>query len=181
MKKKNTIIVLSLAVMYFFIRLSMKIASIEKNYTFVINEADLETVLVYVDVAFVLIFFIVMYIYFKNVLAMKYITIALAVFFIPFTIVLSVLNPFLNNEQSRSFIGLNEEHLLIINHVKGLHPDEADPREVYLFEKKNPFTYKKVGQSVLRTKSSSLTDQPILKFELGEPIIEIGEVKLHFE
>lgn len=174
-KRKCSLILLISTSLYFVVRLIMKISLINRNYAFVFNGNDLELMLPKYDLLFVLLFFISMYRYFKGVLAMRYIAIALAIFFIPFSLFLSVQYRVVNNDQYRNFIGTGAEHLLVIEHMGGLHPDIGDPQVIYLFEKKNPYIYKKIGQSEIRRKGDPLSDQPKLRFENDKPIIEIGE------
>lgn len=174
-KRKCSFILLIFTSLYFVIRLLVKIALVDRNYAFVFNGNDLELMLPKYDLLFVLIFFISMYRYFKDVLALRYIAIALAIFFIPFSLFLSVQYHVVKNDQYRVFIGIGAEHLLVIEHIGGLHPDLGDPQDIYLFEKKNSFIYKKIGQSKIRRKGHSLSDHPKLRFENDKPIIEIGE------
>lgn len=174
-KRRLSLILLVFSSLYFVIRLLMKIALVNRNYAFVFNGTDLELMLPKYDLLFVLLFFVSMYRYFKDVLAMRYISIVLAIFFIPFSLFLSVQYRVVNNDQYRNFIGTGAEHLLVIEHMGGLHPDLGDPQDIYLFEKKNSFIYKKISQSEIKRKGDSLSAPPQLRFENDMPIIEIGE------
>ncbi|ANU13343.1 hypothetical protein [Planococcus halocryophilus] len=173
-KRKIYLIILIFTSLYFMIRLLMKIALIEKSYTFVYNAHNLELLLPYTDVTLTVLFFLSLYVYFKEVLAMKYISIALMIFFIPFSIVVSFLSVVLKDEQSRHPLSLydqNEKHLLIVNHVKGLHPDVGDPREVYLYKKLTPHVYKKIGQTTIAIESYDFKDLSNLK--INEKVISV--------
>lgn len=174
-KRKLSLILMVFSSLYFAMRLLMKIAMIDRNYAFVFNGNDLELVLPLYDLLFVLIFFIGMYTYFKGVLAMRYVAIVLAIFFIPFTLFFSVQYRIAVNDQYSSFVGTGAEHLLVIEHIAGLHPKQGDPQDIYLFEKENAFIYKKTGQSEIQRKGTFFSKQPKLRFENDKAIIEIGE------
>lgn len=174
-KRRFSSILLASTSVYIVIRLLMKIALVDRNYAFVFNGTDLELTLRSYDVLFTFVFFLSLYKFFKKV-TMKRLTIMLAIFFVPFSIYASFIHyPLLNDDQYRIFIGTGAKHLIVIEHKGGLHPDIGDPQDIYLFEKKTSFIYKKIGQSEVRIKGGSLSNQPKLRFEMGKSIIEIEE------
>lgn len=183
-KRKKYLITLIFTSLYSMVRLLMKIALIEKSYTFVYSAYNLELLLPYADVTVTVLFFLSLYAYFKEVLAMKYISIALMIFFIPFSIVVAFLSVVFQDEQSRhpiSFKDQNEKHLLVVNHVEGLHPDVGDPREVYLYKKLTPHVYKKIGQTSIAIELDDFKDLSNLKIDEKVISVDVNGKTIYLE
>src|SRR5690606_17954942 len=133
MKKKLHLTILISIFLYFVGRLAMLFVMADKNHLFIYGNHDLDLLFPYVDAGLTLLFFYSFYTFFKSNRVMRYISIALMAFFIPFTILVSyiyiVMNT--NDEHSRHYFNTadaNEEHLVVIGQTKGLHPDSGDPR-----------------------------------------------------
>src|SRR5690554_6316859 len=104
---------------------------------------------------------------------MRYISIALMTFFIPFTILVSFLYITLNtnDEHSRHYFitaDANEKHLVVVGNMKGLHPDNGDPRDIYLLEQTGPFVYKKIGQSQIGLENEALNKLSVTEVDAEE-------------
>lgn len=183
-RRKFYLGILIASFVYFLIRLFMKVALIERNYAFVYNRNDLELLLSYADVGFTLLFFISLFKFFKDVLVLKYISIALMVFFIPFSILVSFLYVVFHDEQGRYFIRSfdnKNEYLIIIEQIKGLHPNSEDPRDIYLYREEMPFVYKKIGQNSLTINPPDSIHFSNLRIEEEEISIEINKNTFRFD
>lgn len=182
MKKKIHLAILISISVYFLARLAMLFAMADKNHLFIYNNHDIDLLLPYADVAFTLLFFFSFYHFFKNNRAMKYISIALMIFFIPFSILAAFLYVSMNANDDYSRHFFNEEELLVvIGHMKGLHPESGDPRNIYLYEKTAPFIYEKIGQSWIELGNEGLATLSDMRIDVKELSVEINERRIFIE
>ncbi|WP_422124454.1 hypothetical protein DHX103_06455 [Planococcus sp. X10-3] len=184
-KKLHLTILLSIAI-YLAGRLAMLFFMADKNYLFIYKNYDPDLLLPYVDVGLTLLFFYSLYNFFKNSRAMRYISIALMTFFIPFTILTSFLYIMMNtnDEHSRHYFNTaaaNEELLVVIGQMKGLHPDSGDPRDIYLYEKIAPFVYNKLAKSQIGLKGEELRNLSDMRVDTEELSVEINERRIFLE
>ncbi|MFD1032589.1 hypothetical protein [Metaplanococcus flavidus] len=186
MKKKLHLTILLSISLYLAGRLAMLFVMADKNHLFIYKNHDLDLLLPYVDVGLTLLFFYSLYNFFKNSRAMRYISIALMAFFIPFTILVSFLYIVMNtnDEHSRHYFDTadaNEELLVVIGLMKGLHPDSGDPRDIYLYEKIAPFVYKKLGQSQIGLEGEELRNLTVKRVDTEELSVVINERRIFLE
>lgn len=182
MAKKIHLIILFAVSAYFITRLAMLFAMADKNHLFIYNNKDLDLLFPYTDVGLTILFFYSFYYFFKTTSTAKYISIALMIFFIPFTILVSFLYIAINanDEHSRHFFN-DEELLVVIGHLNGLHPDSGDPRDIYLYEKTAPFVYKKTGQSRIELDAEELKELSDMQVDAEELSVEINERRILLE
>ncbi len=160
----------------------MLFAMADKNHLFIYNNHDFDLLLPYADIAFTTLFFFSIYNFFKTNRTMKYISIALMIFFIPFSVLVSFLYIAMNanDEHSRQFFS-NEELLVVIGHLNGLHPDSGDPRDIYMYEKTAPFVYTKIGHSRIELDAEELRELSDMQLDAEELSVEINERRILLE
>lgn len=183
MKKKLHLTILLTIPLYLVGRLAMLFLMADKNHLFIYENYDLDLLLPYIDVGLTLLFFYSFYTLFKSSRVMRYISIALMAFFIPFTILVSFLYIAVNtnDEHSRHYFttgDANEKHLVMVGNLKGLHPDNGDPRDIYLFEKAGPFVYKKIGQRQIGLENEALNKLSVTGVDTEELSVIINEKKI---
>ncbi|WP_282019407.1 hypothetical protein [Planomicrobium okeanokoites] len=186
MKKKIHLAILLFTSVYFLMRLTMLYAMANKNHLFIYKNTDLDLLLPSADIISTMLFFFSLYHFFKSNRPMKYISIALMAFFIPFTILASFLYTTMNadDEHSRHRFNSaddNKKFLVVIGHMKGLHPDNSDPRDIYLYEKTAPFIYEKLGQCRIELDAEDLKVLSDMKVNVEELSVEINERMVFFE
>ncbi len=180
MKKKIHLAILLFISIYFLARLAMLFMTADMNHLFIFKGNELDLLLPNADIILTVLFFLSLYHFFKINRPMKYISIALMIFFIPFTILASFLYTVLNtnDEHSRHHFNSaddNTEFLVVIGHMKGLHPDYGDPRDIYLYEKTAPFLYEKIGQARIGLDADDLKTLSDMKVDAEALSVAINE------
>lgn len=186
MKKKIHLAILLFTSVYFLMRLVMLYAMADKKHLFIYKGNDLDLLLPDTDIILAMLFFFSLYHFFKSNRPMKYVSIALMAFFIPFTILASFLYTVMNahDEHSRHRFNSadnNKEFLVVIGHMKGLHPDNGDPRDIYLYEKTASFMYEKLGQRRIELDADDLKKLSDMKLDAEELSVEINERRMFLE
>lgn len=164
----------------------MLYAMADKNHLFIYKGNDLDLLLPDADIILTMLFFFSLYHFFKSNLPMKYISIVLMAFFIPFTILASFLYTTMNanDEHSRHRFNSadeNKKFLVVIGHMKGLHPDNGDPRDIYLYEKTASFIYEKIGQRQIKLDAEDLKTLSDMKLYADEHSVEINKRMVFLE
>lgn len=186
MKKKIHLAILLFTFAYFLMRLGMLFAMADKNHLFIYKGNDLDLLLPDADIILTILFFFSLYHFIKSNRSMRYVSIALAAFFIPFVILSSFLYTTLNahDEHSRHRFNSadhNKKFLVVIGHMKGLHPNNGDPRDIYLYEKTAPFIYEKIGQRRTELDNEDLKTLSDMKLDTEELSVEINERRVFLE
>lgn len=182
MKKKFNLAILLAISAYFVMRFTMLFAMTDKNHKFIHNMKALDLLLPNADVALTILFFFIFYNFFKNNSIMKYVSVTLMVFFIPFTILVAFLYVSMNSDDEQSSHFLNgDELLVVIDEIKGLHPDNGDPRQIYMYEKTGLFIYKKIGQSQVELTAEDLTKVSDIEVGAEELSVVINEKRIFLE
>lgn len=186
MKKKIHLTILLFTSLYFFMRLVMLYAMADKNHLFIYKGNNLDLLLPDADIILIILFFFSLYHFFKSNRLMKYISIVLMAFFIPFVILASFLYTTMNanDEHSRHHFNSadeNKKFLVVIGHMKGLHPDSGDPRDIYLYEKTASFIYEKIGQRRTELDNEDLKMLSDMKLNTEELSVEINERTVFLE
>lgn len=179
--------ILASCTIYFVVRILMRILSIDHKYVFFYKMKDLQFFFDDIDIFVTVLFFICLFKYLRSTFFAKLVLVFGLIICFPLSLFSYFVYGLDNNIDVKLFLSAENpddesSYLLIINHHSALHPDEGDPREVYLFQQTLlPYMYEKISQSKKTVSHEVLLKTPELTFTGDKITIEVGKDKFHME